>query len=77
MIFKILAYADDLLVLCNMVKQLIKIIGVLRMVLEKEGLVLNLKKSAIAQFRNLRSRNKVLTATEFEGFPVVDHWSDI
>jgi len=55
----ILAYADDLLIICDSPCQLSKVIVKLKEELESLGLVLNAKKSAVVEFvwRNCRTRS--------------------
>ena len=63
----LLVYADDLLIICDRPEKLKEVIRRLCQVLRQEGT----KKSPVIEFKERRSKKKVLTGMESEGIPRV------
>ena len=72
----IMAYADDILILCTSIEQLKAVINVIRIWSTENNLHLNPNKSGIIEFRRKYARGApALTIdTTFEGIPVVSNY---
>ena len=70
----ILAYADDLLIICDSIEQLKGVIKMLKEELKAIGLIMNSKKSAIVEFKNRYSKKQTLTEQILEDIPVLTQY---
>lgn len=72
----LLAYADDLLVVCTSLHQLRQVIKIIRKWSKENNLELNDKKSGIVEFlpRSGRQTSTLKTGSVFESIPIVDKY---
>jgi hypothetical protein len=72
---EILVYADDLLVLSDVITIISKSVRTIQIWSENNGMMLNKQKSDLIGFKGRRQRNSLLKLRElFEGIPVVDQY---